>query len=710
MATYEEEYKAMQFLTQQYVGRICRIWEQIFEPDVCKDNLRKLIEHANNFYRELVDESIGRKEFILGEINELKKEADELKRLLHVDVQLPCYESADVPLLRVQSEMDKSLEHLREQLMLRKEEVCELLLQQEALCEELGESPRELLADPLPTPYEIEDFKQHLEKLNQARDERINRVATLRREVRKFLEILELVVTTETEDRLLYHRQIKLNKETFDDLNRLHSKYAAMVQELKDSIDSMHSKLQVLWDRLQTSPNTRHKFSRYPMYNQNVASAMYNELQRCEQLKKQNIKLFVEQIREEMREWWDKCLKSEKERERFSNYTCNTYTDDLLILHEMELNELKMHYKTYKHIYDLYANRNILWERMSALEAKSSDPGRYNNRGGQLLKEEKERKIIATKLPKIEQEITELVEEYQLKEHRPFLVYGDNILDIMADQWEQKRMDKEKVQIARKNALTTSTVKTNTTIRTPMSMRNATSMSSLKKTPSITSLSVHPNTSAKRKLKPADAITPKAKRSLMHALNSPSVYLKPTNLKNSHTPLSLPGTANKYKSSLKKPKPVIGSTIRRRSGRQNCVAKKRRSLNKNTSGSKITPKIVVQRCSSSDEYSTDQNPDDTYESFQKCIEPASRSSIIHDVSGASTSSRIRRMQRIVADENERIAKLPRPPTIRTPSRQNLYTSTSHLARSPNNNHPHNQSNMASSTRRKLTTKNLPIII
>lgn len=95
-----------------------------------------------------MDESLSRKTFIENEINDLKKESENLKRLLKTDVQLPCYESNEVPLLIVQSELDKSLEDLREQLRLRKEQICELLLEQDALCEELGEPPRALLADP----------------------------------------------------------------------------------------------------------------------------------------------------------------------------------------------------------------------------------------------------------------------------------------------------------------------------------------------------------------------------------------------------------------------------------------------------------------------------------------------------------------------------------------------------------------------------------
>ena len=47
----------------------------------------------------------------------------EMKRLLKADIQLPDYENNNVPLLVVQSELDKSLKGLREQLRVRKEQI-----------------------------------------------------------------------------------------------------------------------------------------------------------------------------------------------------------------------------------------------------------------------------------------------------------------------------------------------------------------------------------------------------------------------------------------------------------------------------------------------------------------------------------------------------------------------------------------------------------
>jgi len=46
-------------------------------------------------------------------------------------------------------------------------------------------------------------------------------------------------------------------------------------------------------------------------------------------------------------------------------------------------------------IYHLFEEREHLWNKMIMMQEQANDPARlWQNRGGQLLKEEKERKII----------------------------------------------------------------------------------------------------------------------------------------------------------------------------------------------------------------------------------------------------------------------------------------------------------------------------
>lgn len=114
---------------------------------------------------------------------------------------------------------------------------------------------------------------------------------------------------------------------------------------------------------------------------------------------------------------------------------------------------------------------------MIALEAKESEPGRYNNRGGQLLKEEKERKMISNKLPKIEGQLKQLVSNYEETHNRPFKIYGQNIIESIEGDWSERQNEKEKLNSARKkNQLTPTPNK----FKTPMSARaNSTKFGSM---------------------------------------------------------------------------------------------------------------------------------------------------------------------------------------------------------------------------------------
>lgn len=688
MADFEGENLELQRVMAENVNDLASVWTEMFDEEMCLYNFKKLKEHVKTFFTELIEESLQRKGLIENEIEELHKEADMLCRLLKTDVDFPRIDEKNVPLLVLQSKMDKSLTELRDQLRRRRDEICELLLEQEGLCEELGEAPRPLLADPLPSEEEILEFRTHLDQLKMERMERLNEMSVLRREIKNYLNILETQVNTDTEDRLLNHRQIKLNEETFKALRRMQELYGTRVKILSERIDSMRNKLESLWGRLKTSPNTRNKFKRNTEYNQRTYNVLKDELQRCESLQSQNIKECLQQIRAEIVEWWDKTLKSETERNRFSNFHNNCYTEDLLVLHEIELEDIKRFYDNNHQIFELYDNRRLLWDRMIALEAKASDPGRYNNRGGQLLKEEKERKTIATKLPKIEQQIRELVVAFEEKEHQEFRVYGENILELMEKEWEMKRQEKEKISSARKNAQTPHPV----TGRTPMSAKNG-SMISMRKAPSNTNLSALPSASAnsarKRKLLQNERNTPLPKRSLVFPPNSPSVFSKPmTNARN--TGLSSAGvklSTKSFKSPLKKSR-VIATTIRRRSGRQSSGNKKRSSLSKTVKKNTVaTPKILINDGS---DWNTDT--DDAYDSFQKSIDPDSRSSIIHTAfSRVAASSTISTRSKRIHPSDSCVVHLPNP-------RAGFH-------------HPLTPSKMSpAASSRKLTTKNLPIII
>lgn len=122
-------------------------------------------------------------------------------------------------------------------------------------------------------------------------------------------------------------------------------------------------------------------------------------------------------------------------------------------------------FHAHRQLFEKFNVHKTLLERQIALDAKENEPGRLNNRGGQLLKEEKERRTIQTKLPKIDSEICRMAEQFEHENNRKFLVWGEDILSVIEnDSNARKTLKKESVS-ARK------AIKdgTNNLLRTPMS-------------------------------------------------------------------------------------------------------------------------------------------------------------------------------------------------------------------------------------------------
>lgn len=654
---FEEIKSQIQSITGEYFDELRIIWKRIFNQNDCKVNLEQLVVHIGNIYQELIYESKGKEESIINRITSLKSEAESLKKLLRTDLTIQI--ERDAPLLVVEAALSNGVEELRERLRQRKDQIYELLVEQESLCEELGESPHPLQLEPFPTAEKIEEFEQYLEKLRDERKERLNKVTLLRREIKELLEQLEIEATKDIE--LLHSPHIKLNKESILGLIKMRDCYASQKQEIHQRIDEMKGTLETLWDCLGTSPTTRSKLARYTQYNQSAFDAYYSELNRCQMLRSQNIKKFVSQIREKIVEWWNKTLQSEEQRQHFKYFYSNSYTEDLLLSHETALKDLQCYYENNKEIFELYENRKILWDRMTALELKALDPGRYNNRGGQLLKEEKERKVIQTKLPKIEQRIKQLVIKYEEREQQPFLVFGENILDVIAAEWENLRQTKAQFSSARKKSHSPKVL-----VRgTPMALKNS-STGSMGRTPlQSRNRAIQSSETKKRKLNAADKLIPLPKRSLLYSVNKPGTFLKPSN-EVKRSPSKSPQKTTR----------VLGTINRRRLSRQShgATAKKKCSMNKvNT----LQPKIVITN-SSSDQLDT------TYSCFEKSIGPAARSSI-NPNSNCSASTPRGSKTRLACTEG--ILAL----STQSPSTKNSFTTS------------------ITGSGRKLMTKNLPII-
>lgn len=75
---------------------------------------------------------------------------------------------------------------------------------------------------------------------------------------------------------------------------------------------------------------------------------------------------------------------------------------------------------------------------MLDLEQKATDCNRYKNRGGQLLKEEKERNKLSKKIPIIENQLEQLSEQYFTDNGKPFLTFGRTVTEYIRELHDKR--------------------------------------------------------------------------------------------------------------------------------------------------------------------------------------------------------------------------------------------------------------------------------
>ncbi|THC92968.1 hypothetical protein EYZ11_007559 [Aspergillus tanneri] len=164
------------------------------------------------------------------------------------------------------------------------------------------------------------------------------------------------------------------------------------------------------------------------------------ELARLNELKRQNLHLFVEDARCRLQELWDSLYYSEEEMLDFTPAFSDVYSDALLEAHEAEISRLETLKEQRAPTLQLIERHRSLLSEQKALAVSSQDASRLMARGnkgekrdpGKLLREEKMRKRIAKELPKVEADLRKELERWEDEYGRPFLVHGERYLDELA--------------------------------------------------------------------------------------------------------------------------------------------------------------------------------------------------------------------------------------------------------------------------------------
>lgn len=229
-----------------------------------------------------------------------------------------------------------------------------------------------------------------------------------------------------------------------DDIDRLQTRRDRLIEEKRGrerKLKELKITIQGLWDRLGVEEPDRKIFL---AGNRGCGLRAINEfeaeLDRLNELKRQNLHLFVEDARYKLQELWDGLYFSEEEMLEFAPAFSDVYSDALLSAHEGEIARLEALKEQRAPTLQLIDKHRSLIKDRDELAASSQDASRLlakptkgeKRDPTRLLREEKMRKRIAKDLPKVEAEIKKTLERWEDEYGRPFLVHGLRYLDEIA--------------------------------------------------------------------------------------------------------------------------------------------------------------------------------------------------------------------------------------------------------------------------------------
>ncbi|XP_077939472.1 protein regulator of cytokinesis 1 [Gasterosteus aculeatus] len=425
--------------------RLQEIWDEIGIPE------EQRVQRTNDVHKHIK----GLLDLMITEEEQLKKRllknielcVKELHNLCS-ELQLPSFEEEDgCTMLQMEKNSRTRLEVMKGHKKQRMEELKGLVSKDRELCGILSTTPFYIDTDCTPSLKQLEAYHAYMDDLTKEKERRHEEFVAVKKEIIVFMEDLERNPETSFEMDVIYEdeEEFCLSIDNMAALKLFLSQLQEHKAENERCCSALRSKIHELWERLLIPQEEREAFSEHMVKTKkrNV-EALQAEVQRLEVLKMQSMKTVIEAIRAEIALFWEKCFYSEEQRQSFVPYYDDDFTEELLNLHEAEIGTLKMCYEGHRTLLDGVTKWQENWTLYMELDKRANDPSRFTNRGGNLLKEEKQRADLQKSLPKLEKSLKAQIDAWVEEHGKEFLVNGQKFLEYVQQQWDYHHAEKEK--------------------------------------------------------------------------------------------------------------------------------------------------------------------------------------------------------------------------------------------------------------------------
>ncbi|XP_007235103.2 protein regulator of cytokinesis 1a isoform X1 [Astyanax mexicanus] len=453
------------------------IWEEIGIPEDQRVQRTDAVRmHVKNLLTMMIEEEEGLKKRLLSSIGTCRKELDTLCE----ELQLPPFEEEDgLTMLQLESVIRTHLKVMLKQKTQRMNELKDLIQQDRELCDILCDNPYAISPDRVPSAEQLKDYSQHIATRNQEKERRHAEFVTIKRQIVLCMEDLDQMPDTSFERDVVCEDEeaFCLSTENITALKVLLNQLENRKAENEALCVSYRDRIGELWERLQIPQDERDSIAEHMKSSKKKnMEALHAELERLKELKMKNMQSVIETIRAEIALLWEKCFYSLEQRQAFVPYYSDDFSEELLAMHEEEEQRLKQHYEHHRELYDGVTNWQNNWTLYQTLEKKATDPSRFNNRGGNLLREEKQRADLQKSLPKLEKSLKTQIEQWEAEQGTQFLVNGQHFMQYVEEQWNLHHLEKEREKLERqmkKSKQTEEDMLYGTSLRTPTKRRLA---------------------------------------------------------------------------------------------------------------------------------------------------------------------------------------------------------------------------------------------
>ncbi|XP_070684780.1 protein regulator of cytokinesis 1b isoform X2 [Pempheris klunzingeri] len=451
------------------------IWEEIGIPEDQRLQRTNVVKnHIKSLLDMMIKEEESLKKRVVGSITECRTEMEKLC----LELQLLVFEEeSGISMLQQEKNLRTQMEALVKEKTQRMQQLKALLEQDQDLSDILCSMPYSISPDSVPSLEQLEDFRQHVANQSTEKAKRYAEFMDLKKQIILYMGELDHIPETSFEKDVVCEDEDSfcLSRDNITSLKLLLCQLEEQKADNEAMCESHREKIQQLWQRLQVPQEEREIFNEHMVTSRKRnLEALKAEVLRLEKLKLQNICNVTDAIRSEIAVFWEKCFLSTDQRQAFAPYFSEDFTEELLSLHDAEIQRLKQHYEDHKELFDGVHQWEDSWRLFLELEKKATDPTRFTNRGGNLLKEEKQRSELHKSLPKLEKKLKAQIDAWEGEQGREFLVNDQKFLQYVEEQWELHQTEKEREKQERqlkKSKQTEADMLYGTAVRTPTKRR-----------------------------------------------------------------------------------------------------------------------------------------------------------------------------------------------------------------------------------------------